>query len=180
MIITQIPDHLGALLQFGILLPSITASIRHPAIQLQPRGRRNTHNIQRQARAKARLESRRLGRDEHVTRHEIPAIAEPDHEARRESGFSVAAHVVGEPGDQDRHLDVGGGGDGEHAEVAGRHGFDLHELDGPPDDANGGAEDEEAVAVTETAGEIGADEEGAEGDDVDGDGVDLGFGVRVA
>jgi hypothetical protein len=34
--------------------------------------------------------------------------------------------------------------------------------------------------VTETAGEIGADEEGAEGDDVDGDGVDLGFGVRVA
>ena len=54
------------------------------------------------------------------------------------------------------------------------------EFDGPPDDAEDGAEEEEAVSVVQLARKVGASEEREESHDVDGDGVDLGFGGGVA
>lgn len=77
-------------------------------------------------------------------------------------------------------MDVRGSGDGKHAEIAGRDGFYLCNFDGPANNTDGGAKDQEAVSVAYLAGEIGADEESAEGYYVYRNGVHLGLGVGEA
>ena len=181
MLIPQIAQNLRPIIQLRILLSIISPSILNPAIPLQRRTRHEPQNRQSQSGPKPCLILRTLIRDENITAYQIPTITKSDHKARRECRFGVPAHIIRDPDHKEGHLDVSCCRDCEHSKISSGDGLQWDgEFDGPPDDTEDGAEEEEAVSVVQLTRKVGAGEERAQSYDVYGDGVDLGFGGGVA